>query len=1156
MSELLWVAVPNGLRPTGKASIRVLVVPRLEPGDIGKFGLGDWPTTLTEDVSFQLRTRTSVGETIAAQRIEHVARARSEVWTEFFGGEGGLIVNGWEDKTVPTPEVSTTFQDARKAATTYRAVTRTGALNDRPATDASIRAAINAWSAPEPAAPPTEIDPPIPVVPDFHKIVANLREHPAVLLDLGLIFELLVDVAALKLGAPSGPRLLSIRCIDPPFLRPLVTSPWTRYELTETVFRPAPAPGSGSGIQGGVLDLSDSTSLTDPSAPADPGRWAIATFDINGVVSGLRQAAHDNARNPPEHATMPPIRSTGFALLRPGRRADFEGRSRAAGVRRAAASMADAELTADDLVLGYRVDIRHAGSAWHSVCERDVAYSVNDVPIGRSNRDERVREEGHVKPFAAVREADGELRADEVVLRWDGWSLALPKPNLRGDTPGSTRNNQTLPFDFQWDFTIPAGRLPALRFANRYQLRVRVADIAGGGLTLNELTGNTAASADMSYRRHDPVLPPTLHGPAKFAAGAAIDRLVIRSDHDKTVEDINAADQDYPVTESRELRPPTASFGLIEQHRMLDDLTDEASFALAQRAVHADATGTGLPDPVASGVNAFVPKAPGGPAEPLSDESAWFPRWPERRPKTIRLASHDDTTVPVTMHWVPATNTLEVTLAKGEQAVVELSSTIDDKLENHLAIQDVFVELVDQQSVDNTKRGRNPVVTPPRRVLVVHAVMRPIAVPQWNEPLEVRRNHHDTTAVLKPVFAPETGLHTDSTGRLDVSATWTEFEDVGPRADPGKRPVTVTHLYGQTIDRGDPPKPEIRHEFGDTKHRTVTYKLNAISRFREFFKPTDSEGAFHVAATQRPVVILSSARPSAPVLLGAVPAFRWQRQRSGDRIEHIRLGQRIRVEVARPWYETGEGERLAVVVTPTGSPTTAMAGVVTRMGRDPLFGTPATTAFPTADLFRPQSTTQLVLPESGQRVGVVPYPVAPNGDRWYADVELAVPDSYNPFVRLALARYQQHSFDGLQLSTVVIADAVPLLPDRRVVLDRSGARIRLTVSGTSPNPLNRLEASLEACLAGVDPDALDLVVDGADPDPGIPAWRPVSGQSVVRAADGTIAPLTLPAGPGRLRIRIRESENLTAVPGADTPADLLRRNVFVDTIVLPAEWRP
>ncbi|HUQ54796.1 hypothetical protein [Lentzea sp.] len=1138
MSELLWVAVPDGLRPSGKASIRVLVVPRLAAGSISDFGLDDWPSTLTGDAGFQLRTRTSAGEAIATHRIEHVARARSDVWTAFFGGDAGLL-NEWEHKTVPPPMVSQTCHDAREAATTYRAVTRKGAQNDPAATDAVIRTEIAGWAAPLPAAPPPVAEPPAHVPPDFHRTVSTLREHPAVLLELGLVFELLVDVADLGLGTSTGGRALSVRCVDPPFLRALVTSPWTRYELTGAVFRPAPAQGTTSGIRAGVLDLSDSRSLTDPTAPPEPRRWAISTFDVDGVVGGLRQAAHDNAKNPPVHATMPSIRSAGFALLRPGRHADFAHRMRLGDLHRAADSMADAELTADDLVLGYRVDVRREGSAWRSVCERDVTYRVNGLAISAG------REEGHVKPFAAVRGADGVLRADEVVLRWDGWNLALPRPNLRGDTPGPARNPEhPLPFDFDWDFEIPRGRLPALRFADRYQLRVRVADLAGGGLGLTDLQGNTAASASVTYRRHDPVQPPVLRGPATFAAGAALDRLVVRSDRDRTPDQLHADDPDYPLTESRELHPPTVSFGLVEQHRVLDALTDEQSFALAQQAMHADAAGSGLPDPVANGVMAHVPKAPGGPPAPLGDDRDWVPRWPERRPKKVTLAAHTDPSVPVTLRWRDA-GTLELTLAKAEQAVVELSSTIDGELENHLAIQDFLAN--PPISPDDTKRGRNPVVTPPRRILVVHAVKRPLVDPRWDTPLAVTRAHHDTTAVLNPVF-PRSGLDTDSTGRLDVAAAWTEFEDVGAQAGPGQRQVVVEHLHSETIARSDDQvtRLAVRHEFGDTKHRRVTYTLNAISRFREYFKESELDSAFEARLPQGPVNVLSSARPSAPAVLAVTPAFRRQRTRpNADRVEHLRLGQLLRVELERPWYETGEGEQLAVVVGP---------GAGTRMGRDPLFGTPSVVTVTPADWFRtPGAVTRLTLPETGQQVTVVPYPVSPGGDRWHADVELSPPptgQSYHPFVSLAVARYQPDSIQGLQLSTVVVADTVPLLPDRRVVVDRNGTQVRVTVSGVSPEPLNRLEVVLESCPAGVDAEALDLVSD----DPAVSAWRKVT--AVTRAVDGAIPLITLPPPSGRLRLRLCESENLAGVASADTPKELGQRNVFVDTVLLPAEWRP
>jgi hypothetical protein len=637
------------------------------------------------------------------------------------------------------------------------------------------------------------------------------------------------------------------------------------------------------------------------------------------------------------------------------------------------------------------------------------------------------------------------------------------------------------------------------------------------------------------------VQPPALRGPATFAAGAALDRMVVRSDRDRTPEQLHADDPDYPLTETRELHPPTVSFTLVEQHRVLDALTDEQSFALAQRAMHADATGTGLPDPVSNGVMAHVPKAPGGPPAPLGDDSDWVPRWPDRRPKVVKLAAHTDPSVPVTLRWRDA-NTLELTLAKAEQAVVELSSTIDGELENHLAIQDFLAN--PPISPDDTKRGRNPVVTPPRRVLVVHAVKRPLADPRWTTPLDITRAHHDTTAVLNAVF-PKEGLDTDSTGRLDISATWTEFEDAGAQAGPGQRQVVVEHLHSETIARSDDPvtRVPVRHEFGDTKHRWVTYTLNALSRFREYFKESEPQSAFEARVTQGRVNVLSSARPSPPAVLGVTPAFRWQRTRpSPDRIEHTRLGQRLRVEVARPWFETGEGEQLAVIAGPGG----------TRTGRDPLFGTPSVATVTPADWFRtPGVVTQLTVPETGQEVTVAPYPVSPNGDRWHADVELSLPaagQSYHPFVSLVVARYQPDSLAGLQLSTAVTADIVPLMPDRRVVVERNGSQVRVTVSGVSPAPLNRLEVVLESCPAGIDAEKLDLISD----DPAVSAWREVN--AVVRAADGTVPPLTLPPS-GRVRLRVCESENLPGVANADVPDDLTRRTVFVDTVLIPAEWQ-
>jgi hypothetical protein len=1159
MSELLWVAVPNGLRSPSRASIRVLVVPRLAAGTISDFGLDDWPATLAEQVAFSMRTRTSVGERVATRRPQYVARARSEVWAGFFGGDARLI-NQYEAKSNPVPAVTRSYQNARTVAQTYRTVTRAAAdpANDAQAT---IRSTLASLAAPEPDRPPADTGPPAFTTPDFHATVSFLREHPTVLLDLGLVFELIVDVADLNLGTAAAGRQLSVHCADPPFLRPLVTSPWTRYDLDNARFLPAPA--SDAGISGGVVDLSDSMSITSPTAPADPTRWAVATFDVD-VIGNLRQVGRDITTNPRMAATMPPMRSVGLALLRPDREADFTGRIRTAAHRAAAVSMDDTTLGSEDLVLGYRVDIRRGEDPWRSLCERDVAYTVDGVVIGPgASEGGYLREEGHIKPFPAVRDAAGGLHTDEVVLCWDGWGQVLPTPNLRVDTGGPVRDpSSPLPYRFEWDFAIPPGRLPVLRFADRYQMRLRVADITGGGLRLDDVDTDEAASTTVTYRRHDPVGPPQPRATGPFAPGSAVDRLVIRSDKDLTPEQLHAMDPEYPLTETRTLDPPTASLQLIEQHRMLDGLTDERSFELAQRAMLADAAGSGLPDPVAEGVNATVPAEPGGLTEPRTERSKWAPAWPNQQPKTIELEAHVGVPVPVTIKWVA--NALKVTLGKAEQATVELSSTIRGDMEDHLAMTDHLSN--PPISSDDTKLGRNPVVTPPRRLTVVHAVRRPLAEPLWQLPsTAVQRGPGDTTVVLNPTFTAVdsgAGLNTDSTGRLDVAGSWTEFEDVGPEAGAGGRRVSVAHLHSQSIARGDPPRLRIRHEFGDTKHRTVAYTLNATTRFREYFKPTEPESSFQVARTQAPINVLSTVRPPAPVLLGVAPAFQWRRRQTGaDRIEHTRRSQRLRVELARPWFQTGEGERLAVVLAPNDGSTAAASDLVTRIGRDPLFATPATTQMPRPDWFptaaAPQSVT---LPELDTPVTVVPFDVTAGGDRWFADVEFAasaVAGSYNPFAQLAVARYQHDSLDGLRLSTVVTTPKVPLLPDRHVVVERLGNQITIRVDGVSPNPLNRLEVILEVCGPGVPPETVDLVVDDPAVEPQVPAWRPVPGGSTVRTDAGSIPPLTLVATPGRLRVRLRETESLTGSgTSTGTPADVLRRTVFVDTIILPTTWRP
>lgn len=335
-----------------------------------------------------------------------------------------------------------------------------------------------------------------------------LREHPAVLRELGLIAELTLGTGdkGLPPATPTAPGAVRVRW-SASTIAPEVVSPWTAYELDSGLFLPA----STATISSGLVDL-------DVKDPAGNPRWQVATVDIDGAVSRLRDAARTYAtdrtdgRTPPANdATLPALRSAGLLLMRRDRAEHFAARSDAARANAARDDLSDGPpLTADDLVLGYRMDVRlHGAGDSLSLCRRNATYFLNKNPIGPQQL-----EEGHVKANAAIRdERTGELRADEVVSRWSGWSLAVPRPALGAPLPPAPNPAPALPFDFSWQFEPVPGSLPELRFNTSYSVRLRVADIAGGGLEHDDPAADRCFSDLTPYARHEPLSAPQIPPP-------------------------------------------------------------------------------------------------------------------------------------------------------------------------------------------------------------------------------------------------------------------------------------------------------------------------------------------------------------------------------------------------------------------------------------------------------------------------------------------------------------------------------------------------------------------------------------------------------------------------------------------------------------------
>ena len=265
---------------------------------------------------------------------------------------------------------------------------------------------------------------------------------------------------------------------------------------------------------------------------------------------------------------------------------------------------------------------------------------------------------------------------------------------------------------------------------------------------------------------------------------------------------------------------------------------------------------------------------------------------------------------------------------------------------------------------------------------------------------------------------------------------------------------------------------QYRHEFGDTKYRRVTYTAVATSRFREYF-PADqvASGALKLTreSPQATIDVPSSARPAAPKVLYVIPTFGWQRAASGTGATSHRYGGGLRVYLERPWYSSGDGELLGVVLyTQMKSPVamtamfakpddSALKPYVTQWGADPIWAAAGIGAVPAFGNFRGAVTEDgLYLDElPGARVAVAGYPVQYDDTRqlWFADIEMDPGAAYYPFVRLALARYQPNSVktadNDVKLSRVVLAEYAQLAPDRTASVTVVERR-RIDVSVTGP----------------------------------------------------------------------------------------------------------
>jgi hypothetical protein len=676
-----------------------------------------------------------------------------------------------------------------------------------------------------------------------------------------------------------------------------------------------------------------------------------------------------------------------------------------------------------------------------------------------------------------------------------------------------------------------------------------------------------------------------------------------------------------------------------------------------------------LPDPLAVGVSLAGYDFTG--AEVFHERADFDGDWPEQEPFRLRLSEG-----PLAATFTGGV--LEVHLPKAEVVWARLASVLADGRLEDLAIWD-WIPPADRTSEleKATQEGRHWMLTPFRRVTFTHAVQQPLLVPDMTK-VQSGRSLGDTFAVFRGPIVNDA----KSTGRLDVVGEWTEDVDLvtddAPRMSLlGTAVPFRASAFGFDIERWEDDAEvsahDARHEFGDTKYRRITYRSIATTRFREFFPRTLTDVPANIQRVEETAGgegttlaalvhhIPSSTRPAAPEPLYVLPTFRWELEDEGPERRHVRHGKAVRVWLARPWFSSGDGEQLGVVLEPGvklprgwqrvpelelsapelgrrapkvrasrllpaagGSASTSLAHLeavvdsstleqlialaaptaptakearrmlrpyVTAWGSDPVWRSATPELPPTVAGF-PRHVgwaSGLTLAELPSQVAVVvaAHDVHFDFDRklWYCDIEIDPGDTYFPFVRLALARYQAHSVPNAHLSRVVMTDFIQLAPDRTAEVALKPDRALVEVSGFSarnkvadlPGPM---ELHLAAELLGDDAEVPSTTVRVALERhlPGVPGdlgWERVGpevtlGQSRSRQRTlvtrrrpfhatwtGTV-PLPQGAFGGDHRLLVTEVETYLRdypIPGdpsySTSPRDFVReRVVYADTFEL------
>ncbi|MER5299271.1 hypothetical protein ABT039_07365 [Streptomyces lasiicapitis] len=436
---------------------------------------------------------------------------------------------------------------------------------------------------------------------DFHEACGLLGDYPELQRRFGLVLDLKFTMPA---AVPDGARV-RVRFDDTvtgdPALNAPAKRPWTKIRYTRgSVFEAGPGTDAVL-LAGRMLNL------------GDPESWHLTELDVDGAALKHIDYARsidtqDSSDVPSGQGSVadlvtgtgtPAARGAGITLLHTDRDKHLAGRIGADVDRTTSAT--DVDLTAEELVRGYRVDIGLVDpvtgrvTQWRSLLRRRGRYTVRR-PGGQPVEIQVRPDEGTVRASTVTTDAADrrQLYGHQAVFGWHGWSLAAPRPGRTiglNDEPEEPNPPVSPDVPLDTKFTAEPGSLPALRFGRTYRMRARVVDLAGNSLEHTASTPDAVHSDAITYGRWEPVPQPVVIPLLPFNEGESTERLVIRStvtddgrevstdeyvlwrsdvpDHEAD-SPVDHLDRRYKAIAERHLAPPKTALQMAEEHGVFD----------------------------------------------------------------------------------------------------------------------------------------------------------------------------------------------------------------------------------------------------------------------------------------------------------------------------------------------------------------------------------------------------------------------------------------------------------------------------------------------------------------------------------------------------------------------------------------------------------